>query len=419
MVVLSEKKRVKRLCILFKELDGLISLKMIIKRLKTYYFYNELTQNSYYNYYLSNCKNYFSFLKLAKKLIKSKEIDGILNLPKNTSNRYINRRSKPHLLLLALSMPKKKPMQGCKWLPLRNKMHHTPVDFIQAPLKINSYEDILFVLKQLNPFKGYETIDKETAFGYILGMMLSDTSKPEGYSNSNQCLISLTRRYSWNLDIGNNLCTYFRALGIEAHRIRDNDKIRDRAPYGEFRWISEKSPFNMWMLKTCFGLNREQRTTFHAINANWIISAGYEFRKAFLQGLSDGDGCAHNFLRVEISCDPNLKFVVSLLKTFNIKSYIDKDAVCVSNFDSLLKCNSLPIFKYAYGRLEKLNKISKMIKNEKCVNYTKSLKRIIFLLKKQNYSGGQISEYLFDTLRITVKPDYINTVYRKHIHFLK
>lgn len=250
-------------------------------------------------------------------------------------------------------------------------------------------------------------------------MILSDTSKPEGYSNSNQCLVSLTRKYSWNLNIGDNFCKYFKSLGIKAHRVKDNDRLRERAPHGEFRWISEKSPFNFWILKTCFGFTRKQRTTFNAIKSDWIINSSYEFRKAFLQGLCDGDGSAHNFLRVEISCDPNQKFIVSLLNTFNIHSYIDKDAVCVSNFKSLLKCNSIPIFKYAFGRLEKLKKISKIVGNKKNVNYSKQLKETIISMKKQNYSGGQISEYLFDTLNVTVNPNYINCLYSKHLRSFK
>lgn len=411
MIKISKKEKIRKI---YDELDGIISIERLKERLNHYYFYKNITKNSRYNYYIKNCKKYFSLLNLAKKISNTKILDDKLNLSKGTSRRYLNTNSKPHLLRLALCIPKPKLKSEKVWLPLRNKMHHNPIDFIQAPSKIRNYKDILFVLEQLKSFTGYEKIDKEESFGYILGMMLSDISKPEGYNNSNQCLISLTRRYKWNLNIGNNLCRYFKSLGIKANRIKDNDKLRERAPYGEFRWISEKSPFNYWILKTCFGFSRKQRTTFDKVNCRWILNSSYKFRKAFLQGLCDGDGSAHNFWRVEISCDPNQELIVRLLKTFNIRSYIDKDAVCVANLDSLLSCNRLRIFKHATGRLKKLRKLSRIIKNKKPINLNKSLKEKIISLKRKNYSGGQISEHLFDKLNISINPNYINTFYRRN-----
>ncbi|MBI2106462.1 hypothetical protein HYT57_00615 [Candidatus Woesearchaeota archaeon] len=322
-------------------------------------------------------------------------------------------RSKPHLVLLTSSIPPVKSRSNWRWLPLRNRIHHQPIDFIEVPLKISSYHDIQYVLRQLHPIGGYKSIDKEEALGYILGMVLSDTSKPEGYSNSHQCLVSLTRKYIWNINIGNRFCKYLQALGIYAHKIKDNNKLRKRAPSGEYRWISEKSPFISWLLRTCFGFSRSQRTTFDKIRAHWILHSSYNFRRAFLQGLCDGDGSAHNFWRVEISCDPNQEFVLELLDTFNIKAYIDKDAVCIAHFDSLLACQTLPIFRSALGRLKKLQKINKMIKN-KTIIYSNEVKEKILTLKKQSYSGGQISEYLFDSQGIGISPNTINYLYRKN-----
>lgn len=108
-------------------------------------------------------------------------------------------------MLLLQSIPQKKPKYG-KWLPLRISIYAKPIDFLLVPEKIIDYSDILFVIKQLN--KKTTLILKEKALGYILGMMISDLSKPKGYAISNQALLALTRKYEWNLDIGNSLCLY-------------------------------------------------------------------------------------------------------------------------------------------------------------------------------------------------------------------
>tara|TARA_Y100000310_G_scaffold68970_2_gene64292 strand:- start:1428 stop:2564 length:1137 start_codon:yes stop_codon:yes gene_type:complete len=368
------------------------SIKEVQQRLSTLYFYKKLIKSPHYPLHLKRCKKHFS----SKK----------------------SKKHKPYLLWLALCVPPKKLKKGYKFLPLRGrKGGRIYTNFIEVPMKITSYSYIIQILEQLKSLSNKQCSlkEKEKSFAYILGMMLSDTSKPEGYRFSNQCLVSLTRKYDWSLAIGNEVSSCFNKIGIKAHRIKDNTKLRPRAPNGEYRWISEKSPFITYLLETCMGLKPKQRTTYDKVSMDWLLSSPSHFLISFFQGLSDGDGCAHNFWRVELSCDPNQQIIVKLLKKLSIRSYIDTDSVNISHYESICKAYSLPIFLNAESRLKKLEKVTCMIKSRKFLKeLSLDLKNKIILLKDEGLSAGQISEQLYDEMQIGVHPNAINSFYSNY-----
>jgi len=411
---LPKKERIRCSKRIYKSLDGLISIEKLMGCLKNYYFYTEVKQNPNFQKYLQQCKQYLKAIELAINGVNYKEISKLCVVPLPTVNGWLNGR-KPYLILLSQSLPIKKPPYG-KWLPLRIKTYAKPIDFIIVPEKISNYNDIVFLLKQLSIEDDLES--KEKALGYVMGMLVSDLSKPKGYDISHQALLALTRRYNWNLEIGNSLCLYFKKIGIKAKRIKDNDKIRKREPHGTFRWISEKTPFITWLIRVCLGLKKNEVTTFDKVNMKWILKTPTTFRKAFIQGICDGDGSAHNFRRVEISCDPNQKFIIELLKTFKIKSRIDGDSVVIINNTSLLRASEIPVFMHAKGRVHKLDKIRKMIQNPQKPGNGSNVKirERIIELRKQGYSAGTISETIFDEFGKGIHPSSIYRTQKTFIH---
>ena len=389
------------------------------ERLRTLYFYEDLTKSKYYQLHIKRCHDYFKFIKLKEDILNKKfgnsysVTEKNLNLPQSCISRYL-RGKKPYLYRLASSAPKIKLNEGMRLLPLKSKKGgHSYSNFINAPLKIKSYKDVLFILNQLGGDKTKIKV-KEKAFAYVLGMMISDTSKPKGYRFSNQCLLSLTRKHSDCLKIGNGLCNYFKILGINAHRIKDDSRINKRHPHGHYRWITEKSPFIKFLTKTCLGMREDDRTTYDGINMEWLFDCPKNFLVNFFQGICDGDGTAHNFWRVEISCHPNQILFMKLLKKIGINSYLDGDAISIYDEISVKNALKLPIFLNAEWRLEKLKRIVSMINNRKVVkDLDNNIKEKILKLKKSGMSGGQVSDHLFDVFGIGVHPSSINGLYSK------
>ena len=384
------------------------------RELRRLYFYDELIKGEHYINHFKRCKNYFKILKLKDKNLDYKDIGKILNLPKGLVYRYI-KRSKPYLYHLALSMPDKKLRKGYKLLPLRAKKGGCIYyDYIEVPIKIKNYKDVLFILKQL----GDKNISsKKEAFAYILGFMISDTSKPKGYRFSNQFLVSLSRKNDCNLQIGKNICKYFNLLGIKARRINDDDRIDKLRPNGHYRFISEKSPFIRYLIKSCLKLKNNQLTTYDKVKMEWLLKCPKDFIINFLQGAYDGDGCAHNFWRVELSCDPNQDLFLSLLTKLGIISYKDGDAISISNEKSILKSLKLQIFKYETNRLKSLERLSSKIGNRILIrNLNENVKEEIIRLKVNGMSGGEVSEYIFNNQGIGIHPNSINELYRNHLY---
>ncbi len=388
------------------------NIKELVRRLKKLYFYEDLINGEYYPLHLKRCKIYLKVNKLKKQKFSRSEISKKLNLTYGQVDNNFKR--KPYLILLAQSIPNKKLKRGYKLLPLHSKKGgHSYNTFIIVPFVIETYKEIRFIINQLGR-KSSDYNKKEKYFAYILGMMISDTSKPKGYKFSNQCLIALTRKYSWSLDVGNYLCKCFNFLGIKANRIKDNSKLNKLHPNGDYRWISEKSPFIKFLIQTCLGLKENQMTTYNKVKMKWLLNCSNKFLIPFIQGVCDGDGSAHNFWRIEISCDPNKDLFIKILTKLNIKSYNDGDAVSISNEKSIIKASKLNLFLNAKGRKIKLEKIVKMIKKRVYLkDLNQKIKNIIISLKDKKLSAGKISDYIFDSFKISISPSSVYEILKK------
>ncbi len=379
------------------------SIKELLNRLKKLYFYEDLISGEFYTTHRTRCKNYFKVTNLKNKGLSCAQIAKKLRLDYNKVRN--NLICKPYLILLAESVPNIKIKKRNKLLPLHSKQGgHTYNSYIEVSLKINSYKEITYVINQLGKNNSNHKL-KEKALAYILGMMVSDSSKPKGYRFSNQFLLALTKKYDWSLKIGNFTSKNFNYLGIKAKRIKDYNKIEKRRPFGLYRWISEKSPFIKFLIKTCLGLKENEGTTYNNVRMNWLLDCPTKFLISFLQGVCDGDGSAHNFWRVEIACDPNKELFIKILKKLKIHSYPDGDAVSVSNEESILNALKINIFLKAEGRKRKLKRLAKMIKKRVLIrDLNPKIRNKLIILRRKGMTGGEISDYMFDKLGIGIAP---------------
>ncbi|MGD0638835.1 MAG: hypothetical protein ABSA72_12430 [Nitrososphaerales archaeon] len=90
-------------------------------------------------------------------------------------------------------------------------------------------------------------------------------------------------------------------------------------PSGSYRWNSQRSPLLAWMFYVGMGMEPGQTTRDDPVHMDWIFTTPFEFRKRFVQGLSDSDGCARVHV-VEICSVPNAVFTTRLLLSLGVSS---------------------------------------------------------------------------------------------------
>jgi hypothetical protein len=111
------------------------------------------------------------------------------------------------------------------------------------------------------------------------------------------------------------------------------------------------------MFYVCMGMGKGEKTSNNPVHMDWIFNTPFDFRKRFLQGLADSDGCARKYV-VEICSVPNAEFTTNLMHSLGMKSaYTRKENG--QNLRSVVKkaeAAELPIFnEFTSGyRYEKL-----------------------------------------------------------------
>jgi len=169
------------------------------------------------------------------------------------------------------------------------------------------------------------------------------TGKRRGLNFSSKPFrLTLSKKYGWSKRVDEAVCYYLGKLGIKANQFKDVPK-GPKAPNGMYRWRAGKSPFLLWMVRSCLGLQSHECTTNDAIKTDWILTAPEEIRIKFLQGLNDGDGFAIvKVQRMGNACGQNIPFVKKLLKTFNIESGKDGISILIRRQKSISRQQSFP-----------------------------------------------------------------------------
>jgi hypothetical protein len=397
---------------IYEENNEINSTEDVLHRLDTYYLTPLHSQSSAHEKRLEQCDIYFSALKALKEGGQSQDIGRMVGTDHSCIQRWFEGQ-RPDYINLVRHIPKSPPQEGNKWLPLNIDQAFHPSQFIEVPENITHWTQISSFLDQVSPLennsmKNWQNLfgpqDKQDAFFYLLGLIVSDFDKQSSRISSTELVLNLSKNYEWSKQLGEAACYYIGQIGIQAQKVKDRDS--SAGPETCHSWRSQKSPLITWILQSALGLKSDERTTYHPIKANWILEAPRNLRIAFFQGLNDGDGwssvkdqCFGN------ACKPNIEFVKKLLLTFGIDSTDDKQRVRVRSQKGLITIAELPAFRHAYARLQNATKIAEMMRvrqKQKSDTFSPELIDEIMKLHREGYSNGSIAEIIFDKHQISL-----------------
>lgn len=309
-----------------------------------------------------NITNFLSVIKHRNRGIPISKIHSQTNIPRRKIEHWIFEDTKPLIInLLKDYIQLGNPSKGKVWISInstRGGLFTGP--WIEVPKIIRTYKDLLRVLNQLN--KNIEF--SEVSFGYILGFLIGDSSKPSiirKFRTTRRITVRLSKHFPTNKKLGDYVSLCANNLGLRMKKCKDCPPGKQNL-YPFYTWISQSSTLIQWIFNVCIGLNDNQKTTYDKINANWILNSSKQFKISFLQGLADSDGFVDfSEQRVGIITHPNTDLVENILNTLEIKSkrrYFTNNglwALMISIHDAY----SLPIFNrsvnsYRYKKLKKL-----------------------------------------------------------------
>jgi len=294
-----------------------------------------------------------------------------LDTDKSMITAWTRATKQPYLVRVADAALRSPFKPGWKVLPLwLESGGNAQGPWIHVPTVIQSCEDVAQVVRQLNPLGStYERsarfgITKERTeqmrhemFAYLLAMMVGDSGKLGGeqqrFTSTNLSLF-FTKKHPDNEALGEFTSMCANSLGIEMKRIKDGEPSgatkQAEDPSGSYRWNSQRSPLLAWMFFVGMGMKAGETTSDDPVHMEWIFTMPFEFRKRFVQGLADSDGCARDYV-VEICSVPNADFATRLLHTLGMNSaYTRKESG--KDLRSVVKnseASGLPIFNEFTG----------------------------------------------------------------------
>ena len=396
------------------------SLIDVQRRLHTYYPHRLLETSPHYPKWIHQTEKYYTALDLLKDGGTFADVARILEMDERHVNRWVAGEYTPQLVQLAHHIPHETPHPGNKWLPTKLEAGHgfKPTNFIQVPEHLTHWNQIKEVTRQLTKLTNkqmqkwqnqFGEITKEHAFAYILGMLLSDASKPKNSFSSGGFSLGLSKSYPWSKQVGEAACYYLGHLGIEAKRTKDWENNRN--------WFSGHTPLIPWIMQSCFNIKGNETTTYNQINADFLCKAPKEVRVTFLHGITDGDGSVSaKWAHLGIDGISNQAFLKEFLKTFKIESAIGKDRVRIQR-DSFERATNLPFFRHATGRQANAKKLVEMTKAQIENRYKSIPKKIeeeICNLRKEGKSCGEISEIIYDNYSLSYHHNKILRIVKKY-----
>jgi hypothetical protein len=400
--------REERVAKILSSLNGVTDMGRLEQRLGTLFLFEVWMSSKHHSKRLERAKRFFQFLEEYAKGGILKSVAERLGIGTSTINEWFNGSQLPFYVRLAAAIPGNKPDTGKKWLPLRlNHLKNLPEQFIQIPQEIKSQEDVLDVIEQVQTLdteemneyeKQFESMSKAISFFYLLGLIVSDGSFKKDTETSAKVVLYASMKYDWINDLGRGFCYALGKLGISANQMADSTKTRGDTTTRFRVWGSGASPLLMWMKKVLLGLDPSSVKKEESINARWILNMPHEWRLAFLQGLTDGDGHASiKSFNAGIATLTNHKFFNKILNTFNIYPTTERTKVRIGRFDDIVKASKLPLFKHAKGRQERLEELCKIIGllDRSYGKVPKEQIEIIMEMHNKGMSCGEITESLW------------------------
>ncbi|MFX1581281.1 MAG: hypothetical protein ACFFCJ_03575, partial [Promethearchaeota archaeon] len=412
---------------LHKENNTIRSTDDVITRLHTYYLTPLHEQNKQHEKRIQQCTLYFQALDLLKDGGANLDVARQLGIHHSQVMHWLDGR-RPDYVELTRHIPIQELEPNWKWLPLNLERAFVPTHFITVPDHITHYTEINKVLNQLSPLDTKAMQEWETRFGppnpedafyYLLGLIVSDFDKQSSRISSTELVLTLSKNYDWSKQLGDAACYYLGQLGIHAKKVKDRDS--SAGPKMCHSWRSQKSPFNTWILMCCLGLQKGQCTTYHAVHMRWILQAPDELRKAYLQGMSDGDGWASvRDQCIGIYSGPNVNLVKDLLKFHDIESADDGQRVRIRTQEGVIKAAKFPLFRFATSRQKTAEKVAQMMETRQKQEIAITLPEIVKEMKQlraKGYSYGKIAEHIFDKYGISYDHSAVIRLLKKNKNY--
>jgi hypothetical protein len=396
--------------------NGVDSISEINCRLNNSYFGEHIRQLKAHRKDLDMSRKYFKFLDFLSKGGINADIARRVGILPPTGQNYTNGIF-PRIIKRAKDYPSEEPRKGWKWLPGRTGDTR---QFIEVPLKATEWSEIQQVLDQIQPLSGpriqrwqsmFGLIKKEEAFMYSLGSIIADGSL-DSKSMSSKMTLALSKKYKWSPSFGEAVCYCLGVLGIHAEKGKDRDapnnvitergKKRRISGPGFHTWASKHYPLLRWMRKSCLGISDVENKTKFPIDCEWALTAPIALRKAFLQGIADGDGYVSvNSQYIGLSTRVNQPFYGRLLKSFNVESIPTTKDVLIKQCTSMLKVADLGLFRHAESRCEFLEELRTLVHARRAKpigsRLTKEEIEYAVMLRGKNKSYGEITRNVFRT----------------------
>ena len=295
---------------------------------------------------------------------------------------------------------------GHAWLPLEvSHGHGVPIGpFIGIPLEAKSCDCIEAVLRQLRPLQSPQTdVNLDYLFGFLLGMIIGDASKPRQGGGHRHVSLVLSKKYDTNLKLGEFTCQCAMAMGLRMHRAKDHPKPSHK-PHEFYEWTSQASPLIDWIFNVALGLKDRDLTTYDPVHADWALEAPKEFRLGLVQGLAESDGSVSiASQQVEFWVDPHRGLLRGLLGTFGLRGFNNRQAFTLANTQAI-KSFKVPVFSpqletIRYKRLELMAGCGKLGKGERL---SSELRSEIFRLRQSGLSIPGIIEKIAGSRRLLI-----------------
>ncbi len=322
---------------------------------------------------IKDFKEYSKVILHRTRGFSASQIAKLTKISKRKIDHWIYEGNKPFIIrILDHYLNLGKPKNNLKWLSINSTRGGLLIEpWIQVPEKIESYNDIYSVIKQLKVLQGKQIkTKKELCFAYLLGILIGDSSKT-GIKRKQRVTrrihLRLSKGYKTNERLGEfvKLCTNY--LSMRMNRCKDCPAGK-RNVYPFYTWISQSSLLIQWIFNVCLGLKNNELTTYNPIRADWILKSPREFKIFFLQGLADSDGFVDfSSQKVGIITEPNTGLIKNILKSLNIsaKPWLITRTKLWTLMISIKDAYNLPTFNptvksYRYEQMEKLYKAKKI-----------------------------------------------------------
>jgi hypothetical protein len=258
---------------------------------------------------------------------------------------------------------------------------------------------------------------KHFAFMYILGVIVSDGwfSSPGVYTSA-RVNLKASKTYHWSKDFGKGFCYALAKVGISSMRDKDGVTRHENGKTVEFRsWRSIQTPFLIWMKDSLLGLRSSTPKSQIPIQADWILRMPHDWRVAFLQGVSDGDGWASiTEANAGISSMVNRDFLIRLLTSLGVAASRSTTNVLITKKDAVRRVARLPMFRHAAGRQERLTQIMIILDSVRRRRISEEELKTIMALHKQRFSSGQITKKLLSKFGIFRRSGTIRSVIKRN-----